>query len=280
MSGTESFSRRKGYAPDPAISIREGAPPDLRRAVISCALHVGLPATAAYELVCDLLAVPTEQDPFIYFDDIVVKMANNHLASAEWYQVYDLAEDIYERLCGMSESMADKYEAKVNTFLEKKGIGWKLESGRIETRGSEAFEHTAGAAAKALVRAGLSSAAAEIHEALRDLSRRPKPDVTGAIQHSMAALECTARQVANDPKATLGDILRRHPDLLPRPLPAALEKIWGYSSEVGRHVTEGRIPSYQEAELIVGLAAATATYLSSLPLEVPPDQACPLSVEA
>ena len=42
----------------------------------------------------------------------------------------------------------------------------------------------------------------EIHEALKDISRRPTPDRTGAIQHSIAAMECTAREVAGEPNLT------------------------------------------------------------------------------
>ena len=33
-------------------------------------------------------------------------------------------------------------------------------------------------------------------EALRDISRRPEPDVTGSIQHVCAAMEATARDLA------------------------------------------------------------------------------------
>jgi len=41
--------------------------------------------------------------------------------------------------------------------------------------------------------AKLETAKTEIREALNDLSRRPTPDITGAIQHSLACLECVAR---------------------------------------------------------------------------------------
>ncbi len=101
----------------------------------------------------------------------------------------------------------------------------------------------------------------ELHSALRDISRRPDPDLTGAVQHALAALECVARDVCGDPKATLGGILERHPGLLPGPLDAAVEKIWGYASEMGRHVREGREPQRAEVELLVELAAAVSTYL-------------------
>jgi len=96
---------------------------------------------------------------------------------------------------------------------------------------------------------------------LQDLSRRPEPDLTGAIQHSMAALECVARDFCGDSKTTLGELLKHYPEILPKPLDVAAEKVWGYASEMGRHIREGRVPKREEVEFIVGLAATVATYI-------------------
>ncbi len=106
--------------------------------------------------------------------------------------------------------------------------------------------------------ASAPTAANEIHEALTDISRRPAPDVTGSIQHAMAALECVVRQVdgSND---TLGAIIGRLD--LPRPLDTALHKLWGFASEQGRHIQEGREPRFEEAELVVTVACAVSVYL-------------------
>ena len=52
-------------------------------------------------------------------------------------------------------------------------------------------------------------------------------------------------------------------DTVPQPLDEALSKVWGYASNEARHVVEGQPPPVEEATLIVHLAAACATYLSS-----------------
>jgi hypothetical protein len=39
-----------------------------------------------------------------------------------------------------------------------------------------------------------------------------------------------------------------------------LRKAWGFASEMGRHIREGRQPDRKEAELIVGLAVTISTY--------------------
>ena len=112
----------------------------------------------------------------------------------------------------------------------------------------------------ALAQANKRTAASELQEANADLSRQP-PDLTGAVQHSIAALECVAREHCGD-HATFGKLLERYPDLFTRPLDIGIDKIWGFASEMGRHLREGRTPKEEEAELLVGLATACCTYLA------------------
>lgn len=78
----------------------------------------------------------------------------------------------------------------------------------------------------------------------------------------MASLECVARDFTGDSKATFGEILKRHPALLQKPLDSALAQVWRYASNEARHTTEGREPNREEAELVVGLSAVIVTYLA------------------
>jgi hypothetical protein len=109
------------------------------------------------------------------------------------------------------------------------------------------------------------TAANHLHQALQDLSRRPEADLPGAAYHAMGSLECVARDLTGDPKAALGEILKRHLGLLPKPLDTALSQVWGYASSEARHVLEGREISREEAELLVGLSATVSTYLLRKP---------------
>lgn len=70
-----------------------------------------------------------------------------------------------------------------------------------------------------------------------------------------------ARDLTGDPKATLGDILKRYPGLLPKPLDTALSQVWGYAPQVARHVVEGRDINRDDAELLVGFSATVISYL-------------------
>lgn len=92
--------------------------------------------------------------------------------------------------------------------------------------------------------------------------RRPTPDITGAIQHSLACLECVTREVTGDKKSTLGELMKKFSNVIPTPLDQAVTKIWGYTSEQGRHLREGQTPEHIEAQLVVEITCAITTYLA------------------
>jgi hypothetical protein len=77
----------------------------------------------------------------------------------------------------------------------------------------------------------------------------------------MASLECVARQLTGDHQATLGKIMNDNRMLISPPLDQAVIKTWAYASEFGRHLQEGREPSFEDAELVVGLCASVSNYL-------------------
>ena len=71
-------------------------------------------------------------------------------------------------------------------------------------------------------------------------------------------LECVARD-ADGSADTLGKIISRLD--IPAPLDGALHKLWGFASEQGRHIQEGRDPKFDQAELVVTVASAVSVYL-------------------
>ncbi|MCC7142215.1 MAG: hypothetical protein IT349_08960 [Candidatus Eisenbacteria bacterium] len=261
------FSHRQGYRRDlvsPAITIREDAPAELRTVVVDVATRAGLDYDDLLQVACHVGKRPWEL-PEPRLSGVSSRAQLRQLVSEwKWYFVYDFIETIHE-LLDVSDGpphRCEQFAERLNEYFRHSGFGWQLANGRVEARGSEAFEAALHSALPALQLCGLTTARNELHEALADLSRRPARDLTGAIQHAMAALECVAREAADDPKGTLGELLKRHPNLLPKPLDAAVAKVWGYASEQGRHLREGADPGHGEAELVVGLSSVVVAYLA------------------
>lgn len=256
------FSDRLNLRPNKRDTfVREEAPSELRRMALHIAVEVGLAPKDLRDIVCRALHVPP--DPKLWSADKYVKReCVKHAENAEWFEIYDLIEAIATELLSREERAASSYTSRINQYFERRGIGWQLDAGKIVFRGPEVFEKILEDTPQTLGDANLPTASTQLHEAIQDLSRRPTPDLTGAIHHAMAALECVAREVSGERKSTLGEILKT-PGLVPAPLDKALSKIWGFASERGRHVREGESPTLGEAQLIVGLAGTMATYLSS-----------------
>ncbi len=265
------FSRRMGFDEinTAEITIRNDAPSGIREAVISIAYEIGFSPSSMRRLICHVLRKlpdPGNWSEYPNIADEVVEL----IYGCEWYEVYDIIEEIYKVLEKRQEpgSNFDEIESKeyfvgeINRYFLKAGIGWKLSEGEIQIRGTEIFEETIKNTTQILLQTKRYTASGEIHQALADLSCRPNPDITGAIQHALAALECVARDITGEPKSTLGEILKKNPTLIPAPLDTAIHKVWGYASEHGRHLREGRLPEMEEAELLVGIVSVVVTYLS------------------
>ena len=261
---TESFSKRHGYnkPTEAEITVRQDAPHEFRGVLIDLAYDCGFKPSSLRKIICNVLRKRPDRNNWSEYPNIDDE---NHclIDDCEWYKVYDVVEAIYKTMEGGYSYDQDKLENEINEYFIESGIGWQLKSGAIESRGTEGYEAILKATDHALANSDRNTARKELHEAVADLSRRPKPDMTGAIQHAMASLECVARDACGDSKATLGEILNRYKELIPPPLDQAVMKAWGYASENARHIREGREPSFSEAELIVGICASVSTYLSS-----------------
>lgn len=257
---TGSFSDRFGYrGEDIAISVREDAPEGLRHAIVMLGYDAGLDPHAMRAALCEVLLRRPDPNNWTAYPNVDWEV-NSLIEDAPWYRVYDIAEKLYGELRGGDPAggTAANFEQRLNAFMVENGIGWTMQNGRLVARGSEAFNVASQTAAAEMHASGRPTAAKEIHEALRDISRRPQADVTGAVQHAMAALECVARDVVGTTD-TLGKIIPRLG--LPKPLDTGLEKLWGFASEQGRHIREGREPKFEEAELVVTVASAVSIYL-------------------
>jgi len=259
MTSNNRFSKRTGHfsIKEKKITIREDAPEGLRGFIPMVFYNLGKNPSELRKIVCNVLKIPLDRNNWSERPNIENEVAQL-LVNCDWFLVYDVIESVSDNL---NSDKLENFENEINEYFIINGIGWKIENGIIETRGDEAFEVAIYKVESVLETAKINTAKIEIKEALSDLSRRPNPDITGAIQHSLACLECVVREATGDKKSTLGDLMKKHSGIIPPPLDQAVSKIWGYSSEQGRHLREGQVPEYIEAELIVEVTAAISTYL-------------------
>ncbi len=262
---TERFSQRHGYG-DTAkdIVVRHDAPQELREAVVAIGYETCKDDPKwMRDVVCKALRkLPNTGN---WSSNAIREEIYLELGYCEWYEVYDIVEAIEKeaREVVTPQGQPTKFATELNRYFVRQGIGWQLIDGEISARGDDAFELTRQMVDEALRDKGLDTSRTELREAIRSLSVRPKADVTGAIQHVMAALECLAREVAGNPKLTLGEIIKKNPGMIPPPLDESVLKAWGYSSERGRHLREGRTPDFAEAALVVSISSAVCMYLSN-----------------
>ena len=256
---TEPFSKRHGLVePEPEITVREGEPGALRTALPGMAYDCGLTPTNLREIVCRVLEVEPDSYNWTDFPNVDGEV-RDLLKECQWFYIYDVIERILSSR--LRHLMAEDFAERLNAYFRKRGYGWQIVNGSVEVRGTEAFEVPVRGALGELAQSGRATAHSELQEALRDISRRPEPDVTGAVQHSMAALECLARDISGRSKDTLGDIAERRPELFPRPLEEVVNKLWGFASNKARHLKEGGAVEFEEAELVVHTASALCSYL-------------------
>jgi hypothetical protein len=281
MPPQQPFSKRRGYIGQPKENtIWEDAPESLRYCVLETASELGWEPSVMQEIVCRVLKkVPNKfnwtERPNIWEE------VQGLVYGCEWFRVYDIAEAFYARFLkneaetvgvtseiygqGASASFSDS----INSFCLEQGIGWQLVNGAIVTRGDEAFERTIEIADQELV--NRQTTRTRIQEAINDLSRRPEPDLPGAISHAFAAMECiigdiqyTPEEIRENTHHTFGSFLQQHADLFPsEDFKDGFQRLWKYANNKGsRHGKEGVEPARDEAELIVSLAAALVTYLN------------------
>ena len=269
----ETFSQRHGLlGSDTELLPRDAVPSHVREAIVEF-------ASACYDAkelrrrLFDLLLVPPPTPPGVNDSQTRAEVVGA-LLKAYWYEVYDYLEDLYGSLRQRGQmTSANELQRKINRYFEKHGVRWKLTQTTLEIKGSDALDAISSSLDRVLGDKNLPVASAEIRAAIANLSRRPSPDITGAMQHSTAALECVVRTMTNytdhtnQKKQTLGKIISRNPKLLPTPVLEAVHKLWGYASETARHVHEGkRAPTFDEAEFVVGVASSIITFLISLDL--------------
>ena len=111
---------------------------------------------------------------------------------------------------------------------------------------------------KALSDTGRDLASRELNEAIRDISRRPEPDLSGALQHASACLEAVARDITGR-QGNLGAIANSLP--VPEEIKGTVTQLWRYASDKARHGREGNEVAIADAKLVVWATCGLVSHL-------------------
>lgn len=240
------------------IAIRNDAPDELRGFLFTEIQNYNKGLNNIRQILCS--ATLSAPDPSNWGENNFMKEEiREKLISCQWFFVYDFIEQFAASL-NMSEKL--QFERNINKYFIINGIGWSLKDGQILHRGEKSFDMILTETQETLEISKQNTSANEIKEALTDISRRPEPDLTGAVQHSVAALECLARNITGKQNVTLGALISQFPNIVPEPLNIVISKLFGFASVKGRHLQEGVEPTQKEAELVVHLSAALCNYLA------------------
>ena len=255
---TPLFSEREGIRSTPKeISVRHDAPRALREALPQLMYSLDWTPSRLRLVVCKVLLVAPDRGNWRDHPNVAGEV-DDLLEECDWEDVYDIVETL-ARVLDHWSGERDRYESKLNRLFWKQGIGWKLDGTSLVYRGDESFQDALETAERALTTVGHRDAASRLREALKDLSRRPEADATGAVTHAIAALEATARELDGRREMTLGKLIQALP--VPADLREVLRAMWNFSSEYARHGREGRVVNVEEAELVVTIAAGMCTFL-------------------
>lgn len=172
----DNFSRRHGYAPgDADICVREDAPHELRGVIVDIAYEAGLSPHSVRSVVCQILRRREDPSNWSALPNVDGEV-REHLDSCEWYEVYDVIEALAAEINDPA-----KFEHEVNAYFRRRGIGWQLAAGRIQTRGAEAFERTVSDAREALAADSRATAAQECTKPFKIFLAVQSPTSPGAF---------------------------------------------------------------------------------------------------
>ncbi len=158
-----------------------------------------------------------------YGPDILEQIRGSYF-SADWYEVYDFLEYV------ISIRKCPKLITGINKILERELSGYRyIESAFVPVTDEVEIE----AVQKAVSEGPFSGVHSHLKTALEHLSRRENPDYRNSIKESISAVESMAREVTENPKATLGDaltLLEKRKQLHPA-LKKAFSAFYGYTSD-------------------------------------------------
>ena len=192
------------------------------------------------------------------FDRIISEL-RTYFFKCEWHEAYDFLEYTLKNCPKDLRAVLKKW---CNHFLERENSAFRIVDYEVvEITTQEEVDEVE----KAL-QTPIGGVKTHLKTALSHLSSREKPDYRNSVKESICSVEALARAVADEPKATLGKLIKTleanagiHPALK-----KAFSSLYGYTSDEGgvRHsLLEKSSISKAEANFMLISCSAFVNYV-------------------
>lgn len=270
------FSDRYNYTPIESAFQRECMDEPLRTGIWNvlslCIWDLWKPYSYGWEPESARINVMTKRIWFHYLKGDLDKLPNfreqynpgaydifkQHFFTSKWYEAYNFVEFILQDRDSFLDDNATQW---LNQVLETENAAYRIV-------GKEIVEITDSNEIKAIEEAlEHPDAPVRLHiqASLSMLSDRENPDYRNSIKESISAVEAVCRIVSGVSAATLGDALKKIPDLHPA-LQKSFLALYGYTSDAAgiRHslLEESRL-TYADAKFMLASCSAFVSYLRS-----------------
>lgn len=181
----------------------------------------------------------------------------------EWYEVYDFIEFVPANYGTSSrELIVEKFVSDCNQILEKELSAYRFINGQITAVTNPIEVESIEDALATTNDNKLKPVHLHLSRALELFSDRHSPDYRNSIKESISAIESYCSILTGDPKATLGQALKKFP--LHQALIKSFTSLYGYTSDAGgiRHaLLEEDSISHEDAKFMLVTCSAFISYL-------------------
>lgn len=202
--------------------------------------------------------IPLDQIPYRYSD--VVSFLRSRYFNSNWFEAYDFIEFTAQTI---PDRVADNFIEECNFVLEQEMSAYRFVGDQLTDITSEEEIDSIESALNSDDQ--FNGAKQHLHQALMHLSNRENPDYRNSIKESISAVESLCKVIAQNPKATLGDAIKKMNELrsFHPALTSALNKLYGYTSDADgiRHaLLDEHSISYHDAKFMLVSCSAFINY--------------------
>jgi hypothetical protein len=191
-----------------------------------------------------------------------LRIIRNYFFECDWQEVYDFLEFLSSE--DSSPPHDRDFRRNCNSILTHEMSGYRFVGNTIAQVTSE--EEVVAIEDATHLTGKLQVVRQHIEQALTLLSDRKNPDYRNSIKEAISAVEAVCQIVGGNPKATLGDAIKKLDGKISihLALRQAFEKLYGYTSDAGgiRHaLTEETHIGFADAKYMLVSCSAFVNYI-------------------